>query len=165
MITLTKNSPLVESFFSHCEALKGQFISVVYRKTLKLKKDFRDVKLETISNMVVRCGVDYNNQKVVKEGHADGSIDPKKYVSPIKRVDGSTVRYVNEKNGDSYLGVTPSKIKSQRSKEYILDGKEVSYEEVEHMLYASDKRGSNKEPALWLTLRVENITEFPSLNK
>lgn len=164
-LSLIKSTPLVDSFFSHCESLKGKFISVTYRKTLKLKKGFRDDVLETVSTFVVRCGIDYNNQQTVVEGHENGTIDPKKYRSPIKRVDGSNVRYYNEKTEEHYLGVTPSRVEGQKKKTYILNGSEVSYEEVEHMLYSSDKRGSKKDTPNWLYLKVNQITEFPSLSQ
>ena len=141
-------------FFTEADKLAGKIATVTYAKKQKVRKSApQDIEIVKRSTFQVRVGVEYANQKAVKEGHEDGTIERKGLPPSLVKITRS--RYYNTKRDVAVLAVAPvNNENSPRSVEWLLDGVVVPFEQVEPYLYAQ-KKGDFKP--LWYTL------DFPAI--
>lgn len=122
---------------------KGQYVS------LKKEKDLGN-GIKKITDMVIRLGVDYSNLKV-NENRKD-EIGSLPWGQWVKGLEG----YVIEHKGNYYLRVTSSYSNTTKSI-YLLDGVEVSKEEVELKLPQSKLKSHESDV---YNIKFQNIIEL-----
>ena len=139
---------------------KGTIFSINSEREAKIKVGFKkagDV-LEKHSRIIIRQGHSYYNQQAVIAKHESG--EREKY-SPEKlwHKQSSLGRAFREHktNGSIYLVGQPVK-GSKSNTVWLLNGSQVSYEQIEPMLVASEKR--KDEELDHLTIKVENIVSI-----
>lgn len=139
---------------------KGTIFSINSERPAKIKAGFKkagDV-LEKHSRIIIRQGHSYYNQSEVIRKHQSG--EREKY-SPEKlwhkQSDLGSAFREHKGNGTIYLVGQPVK-GSKSNTVWILNGSQVSYEQIEPMLLASEKR--KDEELDHLTIKVENIVSI-----
>lgn len=120
---------------------KGKYVS------LKKKKDLGN-GVTKISDLVIRLGVDYANMKVA-EGKEVGGLPWGKWVEGLEGL-------VIEHKGNYYLRVASAYSNNGKSI-YLLNGEEVSKEEVIAML--GEKKVQSANPDVY-NIKFENILEL-----
>ena len=130
---------------------KGSFHSMVWERQCKTKKAFSDNIVTKRSYGTVRLGIDYDNMKAVQEKRANGELPEKN--AGLTWGEWEVFPYIIKHKESMYLRVATSGNKTNT--EYFLNGKKVSYEDVEIMLLASEKKNSSDNDVF--TINCENI--------
>ena len=142
-------------FFSTADQLAGKIATVTYEKAQKIRKSHQAENATIIkkSTFQVRVGVEYANQKAVKEAHANGSVERVGLPSSLEKITRS--RYRNLKRNVDVLAVAPiANVNSPRTTEWIMNGSVVPFDTVEPYLYAQRKGGTAPK---WYTLDFDCI--------
>ena len=134
---------------------KGKQFTVVYGKTLGIKKTSGFIgELTKVTKMHVRL-VNYENQQSVQEKCDNGM--EKQANNWEKLAEG----VYQDHNGNFKLCIAPSKLKNQKNtSEYRLNGTPIEYSEIESVLLAKDKKRSSDNQPDWFTLKTENLIEI-----
>ena len=146
-----KSSQIVESL----QAIKGQHVSVVSRRTRKVRKGSPDVVKRTIA--YVRTGIDYANLTVVKDAIAAKERGEVQLIWNGKgewAVFPFVIRHVV--TGQEYMRLYPASFDDLKpSAQYSIDGAPVDFETVRPYLLASELPSG--EIPLCYTLKSEDI--------
>jgi hypothetical protein len=136
-------------------SLRGQFASIRTRRPVKVKKGGPSYVKE--SRMVVRLGVDYDNQKMVAEKREDGTL-PATNQGLIGR-EWLIFPYLmrSEKSGKMLMRVTPVRTATSHRSTFWLEDREVTRDEVKEWAYAAEFAERETPDAFDLT--VDNIVE------
>lgn len=141
--------------FEAVNAKAGQITTIVYKRPVKVKKKgpLANSKVEKISMFLVRTGLEYNNQKVVQEGHESGEIQKLGLPDYMEKL--SRVHYRNKNNGKDFIGVTPYNVKGKPQTVWVVDGEIKELEDIKEHIYASEygERDSRK----WMYLDIERV--------
>lgn len=133
----------------------------VMGKLIKKSPELSEMKIIKITNTVARIGINYEHMK--------GYVKPK-CVEGEERSRTNTGHYVEgERNRilETSTGKTMVCLKKGPNPHYkghvtwILNGKEVTYSEVEPYLYSKDKYKKNKEELLGYMVSLDNLTILP----
>lgn len=127
---------------------KGQFVTVSSEKSVKLKTGQIVLKRSTLQ---VRVGHNYYAQKSVKEAIESGEKTAHGLPEYLERINEALVKHKTKET--VYLTGQPSGNKPVS--EWVMEGKPVSYEEIEPFLYAKDKKKGSKPEHI--RLPIENI--------
>jgi hypothetical protein len=134
---------------------RGAIATVISYRPCKTRKGSPAVTKRT--QMQMRLGHNYENQASTIEARENGreKLAPEQlWHEPCPEVDGGRNLFRRHKtNGQIYLFGQPSG--NPARSQFFLDGKPVSYAEVEDFLLASEKRDG--EVADYLCHKVENI--------
>jgi len=123
----------------------------------KVRAAFRGVDLVKRSTWWCRF-VGYEAQKSVQEARENGrQRKANNWLSLTKYCDGL---YLDDK-GQYKLGIGHSAFKHERSKEWVLNGKVVPFEEIKHMVVASEYTDYGSPD--WFTVFVENIVAIDDI--
>jgi hypothetical protein len=133
---------------------KGQFGRARWRKALKTRKGVQG-KVEKVTSMSIRAGVDYDSMKVVKEKRESGELPAENAGLPW----GQWVEfpYLIAHKDKHYLRLYPNgngKIETQ----YFLNGSPATMEEISSYVLASELPKGEKPDCI--TVSLENIEEL-----
>lgn len=133
---------------------KGQFGRARWRKALKTRKGVQG-KVEKVTSMSIRAGVDYDAMKVVKEKRESGELPAENAGLPW----GQWVAfpYLIAHKDKHYLRLYPNgngKIETQ----YFLNGSPATMEEISSYVLASELPKGEKPDCI--TVSLENIEEL-----
>ena len=139
---------------------------IIYQRPLKFKKksELYEVGGFKRSEFYVWLDREYNNQKVIKEGHADGSIEKRGlYPGWVKH---SRVHYVNTNNGNHFIAASGNNISNPRLSFFYLtkvDGTpvRVKKESLVNDLLASELKSEANNTHMFLNLEhIVAIDDF-----
>ena len=145
------------------EATKGANIRLAWNRICKTKKTcFDDIRKSV--KTVGRIGIDYNNQKVVKDKRESGELPEESQT--IWNGKGQWFEYpyllrhtgTDQKYLRLYKGISDPPAKTT----YYRNNQEVPFENVENDLLASEKKHSSESDCI--CCKIENITDI-SWNK
>jgi hypothetical protein len=112
--------------------------------------------VEKVTSMIIRGGIEYDNQKVVVEGREDGTLPEENAGLPWG--DWSEYPYhISHKGSDYARFYMASGISFEPKTEYYLDGKLTTKAKVEHLCLASEFRKSEEPPPLAMTIKADNV--------
>lgn len=144
---------------------KGANLSAVIRKDMKVRSSYRERKVEKVTKLVIRGGIDYDNMGVVKEGREDGTLPKENAGLPW----GEWVEFplhITHKGTDYVRFYPASGINLATGEEFIpevtyfLDGKEVEKSEIEPLCLASEFPKPKDEKPLCFTIKAENVVDI-----
>ena len=136
---------------------KGAYRGLTYRNLLKLNKCHEGHEIVVISNYVGRFGVDYYNIGSVIERIAEH--EPKKTNTGLQ-AEIDNILYYN-KNGEAIIRFAPNWT-AKHSKVYILDGEEVTVEQLKAMGFSDNElhiRKGGSAPEV-LNLKASQIIDI-----
>jgi len=138
---------------------KGSNLSAVITKTLKTKKPHAGNKIEKITKLVIRGGVEYDNMGVVKEGREEGTLPSENAGLPW----GEWSEYplhITHKGADYARFYPASGIKFTPHVEYFLNGVSVDKSVIEPLVLASELPKPKEEEPLCFTIKAENVKDI-----
>lgn len=138
---------------------KGQNLSAVIGKSLKTKKAHAGNKVEKVTKLVIRGGVEYDNMGVVQEGREDGSLPSENAGLPW----GEWAEYplhITHKGTDYARFYPASGIKFAPHVQYLLNGVEVDKSVIEPLVLASELPKPKDEEPLCFTIKAENVRDI-----
>lgn len=138
---------------------KGQNLSAVITKSLKTKKAHAGNKVEKITKLVVRGGVEYDNMKVVKEGRENGDLPSENAGLPWGEW-AEFPLHITHKGTDYARFYPASGIKFVPQVQYFLNGLEVEKSVIEPLVLASELPSPKDEEPLCFTIKAENVRDF-----
>jgi hypothetical protein len=140
---------------------KGANLKATWGKKLKTRKDASGFKVEKVTSLVVRGGIDYDNLGVVQEARHNGDLPSQNAGLPW----GTWAEFPLhiEHKGTDYARFYPaSGVNVSTGKEftpeviYFIDGKPSTKQEVQALCLASEFP-SRDEPPLCFTIKAENV--------
>jgi hypothetical protein len=112
--------------------------------------------VEKVTSMVIRGGIEYDNQKVVVEGREDGTLPEENAGLPWG--DWAEYPYHITHKGNNYARFyMASGISFEPKAEYYLDGKLTTKAKIEHLCLASEFRKSEEPAPLAMTIKADNV--------
>lgn len=140
---------------------KGANLKATWGKTLKTRKDARGFKVEKITSLVVRGGIEFDNMAIVKEGRENGNLPAQNSGLPWGQWAEFPLHI--EHKGTDYARFYPaSGINVATGGEfvpevtYFIDGKVASKQEVQALCLASEFPSREEKP-LCFTVKAENV--------
>ena len=161
----------IEEIKSVIKSHKGQNLSVILGKQLKTRKRILDSAMigdneititgeapvvEKVTSIVIRGGVEYDNQKVVVEGREDGTLPEENAGLPW----GQWVEYpfhIEHKGSDYARFYAASGLSFEPKVEYYLNGELTTKAIVEPLCLASEFRKSDDPMPLCMTIKADNV--------
>ena len=161
----------IEEIKSVIKSHKGQNLSVILGKQLKTRKRILDSAMigdneititgeapvvEKVTSIVIRGGVEYDNQKVVMEGRDDGTLPEENAGLPW----GQWVEYpfhIEHKGSDYARFYAASGLSFEPKVEYYLNGELTTKAIVEPLCLASEFRKSDDPMPLCMTIKADNV--------
>ena len=146
---------------------KGQFVKAFWKSEPKPSAAFKQVKLEKITEGVVRAGIDYANLSSVQQGIASGErgeVQSLPWGEWKKNSDGTDCfPYIIEHKGTDYIRLYPSIHRPHST--FFVDGSEVDKNTFAGYLTPSEatkllKPTEDDVPACF-TIKLENILGTP----
>lgn len=131
---------------------KGTFTAMVWERPMKTKKAYSNEVVTKRSEGVVRLGINYDNIKDVKEKRASGELPVEN--QGLQWGQWELYPYIITNKEKKYLRVATSKNNKIKTR-YFINGKEASYDEIENMLLASEKRSTDELDVF--TVNIDNI--------
>lgn len=131
---------------------KGTFTAMVWERPMKTKKAYSNEVVTKRSEGVVRLGINYDNIKDVKEKRANGELPAEN--QGLQWGQWELYPYIITNKEKKYLRVATSKNNKIKTR-YFINGKEASYDEIENMLLASEKRSTDELDVF--TVDINNI--------
>jgi hypothetical protein len=138
---------------------KGQNLSAVIGKSLKTKKDHAGNKVEKITKLVIRGGVDYENMGVVQEGRESGDLPSENTGLPWGEWSEFPL-HITHKGSDYARFYPASGIDFTPKVEYFLNGVSVDKSVIEPLVLASELPKPNDEKPLCFTIKAENVRDI-----
>ncbi len=137
---------------------KGQHVKAVWQRVAKVGKDCPLLIIKRTSAWV-RAGINYSNLATVKAQVASGE---KEEVEGLKWGEWMQFPFTIAHKGQEYVRLYPASFSNLAtpSVEWSIDGKPVSYEQVEPYLLASEKRKKEDERPLCFTLKASDVIGF-----
>lgn len=140
---------------------KGSNVRAIWAKPLKTRKGVAD-KVEKVTSLVVRGGIDYDNMAVVKEGRENGELPTENAGLPWGEW-AEFPLHISHK-GTEYARFYPaSGIDMSTGKEfvphveYFLNGQSVEKKDIEQICLASEFPKPNEDKPLCFTIKAENV--------
>jgi hypothetical protein len=133
---------------------KGSNLSAIFGKELKTRKGVTDC-VEKVTSIVVRGGIEYDNQKVVIEGREDGTLPSENAGLPW----GQWAEYpfhIEHKGTDYVRFYSASGIAFEPKVEYYLNGELVDKATIQPLCLASEFPNRQDAP-LAMTVKAENV--------
>lgn len=133
---------------------KGANLRAIFGKDMKTRKGVEN-KVEKITSIVVRGGIDYDNQAVVKEGRGDGTLPQENAGLPW----GDWVEFpyhIQHKGTDYVRFYSASGLAFEPKVEYYLDGIQVDKATIQPLCLASEFPNRTEAP-LAMTVKAENV--------
>jgi len=142
----------LKEMLKELETHTGQVSTVVTeRPAHTYKGTVADVRKH--SEYQVRFGVKYGNQAVVKEKHESGEVQKTGLWNGWEEISPVAIRKIA--TGQVLLRAAPSRnTHSVKRASWLLNGKEVNKEEVDHLLTSKEKRESGGD---WVYIHPENL--------
>jgi hypothetical protein len=140
---------------------KGANLKATWGKKLKTRKDAIGFKVEKVTSLVVRGGIDYDNLGVVQEGRQNGDLPSQNAGLPW----GTWVEHPLhiEHKGTDYARFYPaSGVNVATGKEFVpevtyyIDGKVATIDEVKPLCLASEFPSRDETP-LCFTIKADNV--------
>ena len=133
---------------------KGQNITVNLERDCKVRAKFKGSNIKKLTRFVCRSGINYENMKSTKEARADGSLPSTNEGLPWG--EWNKFPWTISHNGKEYLRLYPSNLNIKPEVSFMVDGKEVSKDEVRDMLLSSELKTSDKPPSCY-TVNSDNV--------
>jgi hypothetical protein len=133
---------------------KGQNLSAVFGKELKTRKGVQDC-VEKVTSIVVRGGIDYDNQALVKEGREDGSLPEENAGLPWGQW-AEFPYHITHKDTDYVRFYSASGLSFEPKVEYYLNGELTTKETIQPLCLASEFPNRQDAP-LAMTVKAENV--------
>jgi hypothetical protein len=133
---------------------KGANLSAIIGKELKTRKGITDC-VEKLTSIVIRGGIDYDNQALVKEGREDGSLPEENAGLPW----GQWVNFpyhIEHKGTDYVRFYSASGLPFIPKTEYFLNGEMVDKATIQPLCLASEFPNRQDAP-LAMTIKAENV--------
>lgn len=133
---------------------KGQNLSAIIGKELKTRKGVTDC-VEKVTSIVIRAGIDYDNQALVKEGREDGSLPSENAGLPW----GQWVNFpfhIEHKGTDYVRFYSASGLAFEPKVEYYLNGVLSDKLTIQPLCLASEFPNRQDAP-LAMTVKAENV--------
>lgn len=133
---------------------KGANLSAIIGKELKTRKGVTDC-VEKLTSIVIRGGIDYDNQKAVIEGREDGTLPEENAGLPW----GQWVNFpyhIEHKGTDYVRFYSASGLPFTPKTEYFLNGEMVDKSQIQSLCLASEFPTRTEAP-LAMTVKVENV--------
>ena len=133
---------------------KGANLHAIFGKGMKTRKGVES-KVEKITSIIVRGGVEYDNQQVVKEGREDGTLPAENAGLPW----GQWAEYpfhIEHKGSDYVRFYSASGLAFEPKVEYYLDGIQVDKATIQPLCLASEFPNRTEAP-LAMTVKAENV--------
>jgi hypothetical protein len=161
----------IDEIKSVIKSHKGQNLSVILGKQLKTRKRILDSAMigdneititgespvvEKVTSIVIRGGIEYDNQKVVIEGREDGTLPDENQGLPW----GEWAEYpfhITHKGSDYARFYAASGLSFEPKVEYYLNGKLSTKAIVEPLCLASEFRKSDEPMPLCMTIKADNV--------
>jgi hypothetical protein len=137
---------------------KGANLSVVINKPLKAKSAHRANRIEKITKLVIRGGVEYDNIGEVQELRESGALPDQNAGLPW----GQWAEYplhITHKEQDYARFYPASGIDFRPTSTYLLNGVEVDKSVIEPLCLASEFRKPEDKP-LCYTIKAENVVDI-----
>ena len=134
---------------------KGANLSAILGKQLKTRKGETAV-IEKVTSIVIRGGVEYDNQKVVIEGREDGTLPEENSGLPW----GQWVEYpfhIEHKGAQYARFYAASGLSFEPKVEYYLNGELTTKAIVEPLCLSSEFRKSDEPMPLCMTIKADNV--------
>jgi hypothetical protein len=134
---------------------KGQHVQATWQRVAKTLKDCPSLIVKRTS-AYVRAGIEYANLALVKDAVASGQRDE---VEGLRWGEWSQYPFIIAHKGKEYVRLYPAVFDNLSTPhvEWSMDGKPVTYEQVEPYLLASEKRKDNEDRPLCFTLNAEDV--------
>jgi hypothetical protein len=133
---------------------KGQNLSAIFGKELKTRKGVENV-VEKVTSIVVRGGIDYDNQALVKEGREDGTLPEENAGLPWGEW-AEFPYHITHKDQDYVRFYSASGLAFEPKVEYYLDGVQVDKATIQPLCLASEFPNRTDAP-LAMTVKAENV--------
>ena len=133
---------------------KGQNLSAIIGKELKTRKGVTDC-VEKVTSIVIRAGIDYDNQALVKEGREDGSLPSENAGLPW----GQWVNFpfhIEHKGTDYVRFYSASGLAFEPKVEYYLNGILSDKLTIQPLCLASEFPNRTEAP-LAMTVKADNV--------
>lgn len=142
---------------------RGTIFTLVTRRPAKIRKSAGDMNIEKVAIMQGMVGTQYADRKPVREAVENGERDAVELPGHIREsFQVGKTRFWRGNNDNEYLPVCITGNKSQVT--WLLDGEEVSFEEIKDHLLASEYAKSPSKDDLaekgqvpFVGINVENI--------
>ena len=140
---------------------KGANLKATWGKTLKTRKDSRGFKVEKITSIIVRGGIDYENMGIVQEKREDGSLPSENAGLPW----GTWAEFPLhiEHKGTDYARFYPASGVNIATGEaffpevtFLIDGVVSTREQAQALCLASEFPNRDEAP-LCFTVKAENV--------
>lgn len=135
---------------------KGANIIIEWVRPVKTLAAFKGADLTKSVRMVGRMGIDYDKQKSVQEKRETGELPSES--QPLPWGNWAIFPYLIEHKGNYYVRLyngTSDKVRPEVH--FFLDGNEVAFESIAHMLPANEKQEKHGD---CFTCKVENMTRI-----
>lgn len=133
---------------------KGSNLSAIFGKELKTRKGV-NAKVEKVTAIVVRGGIDYDNQKAVMEGRENGTLPEENAGLPWGQW-AEFPYHITHKEQDYVRFYSASGIAFTPKVEYYLDGVQVDKATIQPLCLASEFPTRQDAP-LAMTVKADNI--------
>lgn len=159
-----KNQTKLIAQYAKAAIQNGSAFSIKVNRPAKVLKAFEHEGLRVVSTLSCHRAK-YTNKAAVKKAILEGLRQEPKlpFWAESFKVDGITF-WRHRKNGTEYF---PFPLFGGSSKRYLLEGKEVSFSDIEHMLLSDEKKKKltkeqldEKGWAAYNTPKVENIIQL-----
>jgi hypothetical protein len=149
----------IEAIKGIVKGRKGANLSAVVRKDMKVRSSYKDHKVEKVTRLVIRGGIDYDNIGVVKEGREDGTLPSENAGLPWGEWAEFPLHITHK--GQDYARFYPaSGLEFKPKVQYFLDGVEVEKDAIKELCLASEfPKPDDKEP-LCFTIKAENVVDI-----
>lgn len=148
---MNETNPILQNLLSK----KGQFTRASWGRTCKVRKGSPDIRKVTVTT--VRAGLDYSSLTAVEALRASGDLPSEP--QPLPWGEWINFPYTISHKDEIYIRLYPSE-NANTQVSYFMNDKEVSYEDVEEFLLASEKRKENSESPLCITVKLKDMIEL-----
>jgi len=153
-----KNEVNIDSIKTLIKTRKGQNLSAIISKEVKTKAAHKANKIQKITKLVIRGGIDYDNIGVVQEKREDGSLPSENAGLPWGEWAEFPLHITHK--GQDYARFYPaSGINFTPKVQYLLNGVEVDKSVIEPLCLASEFPTRKDEP-LCFTIKADNVVDI-----
>ena len=144
-----------EEIISNLRSKKGQFGRVVWEKSLKTRKDFKNLSIRKRTSMVARAGINYDNLAIVKEKRENGSLPEINAGLPWGEWVPDAFPYLISHKENTYIRLYPS---NNLETLYFMNGKLSSLDEIKEFVLASELPKGEKPDCI--SVNLDNVIEL-----
>jgi hypothetical protein len=146
-----------EEIIAKLKSRKGQFGRAVWEKSLKTRKDYRDMSIRKRTTMVCRAGINYDNMTIVKEKRDSGMLPPVNAGLPAWQ-EWDEFPYLLQKKDEpskKYIRLYPT---NNLETLYFKNGKLSSLDEIREFVLASELPKGEKPDCI--SVGLDNVIEL-----